>query len=291
MEVGDRMKMTNKLLVVLCLALVTCLAAPALMPAGMNNPFAAQAAAAISKTKATVYNGKTLKLKVTGTTKTVRWSSSAPKVAKVSSKGLVTALKVGKATITARVGGKKLTCKVTVKTPLKSDATKLTLDVGATKYVTLTYKLGGKLSLKKYDSSILNCTLGKLSAGKCTLTIKTLRPGTQTVVVKNSKTSDTVKIKVTVRQSEEPTKPLVDKTKVSLSVGKTATVNVYWPYAGIPYMWFDNSSVANCEYGSWSGEGWPVYITAVGKGTCNIWFTKEKDPSGTPLATVKVTVK
>ena len=289
------MKNANKLLVALCLALAVCLSVPAMMPVGVNNPFTAQAAAAISKTKATVYNGKTLQLKVTGTTKTVRWSSSDDKVAKVSQKGLVTALKVGSATITAKVGGKKLTCRVTVKSPLSADALKLTLDVGATKYVTLTYKLRGSLSLKKYDSSVLNCTLGKISAGKCTLAIKTLRPGAQTLVVRNSKTSDVVKIKVTVREQEEPTGPIVDKTSVTLGVGKTATVKVTWPYGGVPHFWYEwydiDERVFSFSWGEWNGTGWPVYIKGEHKGKGRFWITKGDDPSETPLAVVKVTVK
>ena len=285
------MKTANKLLVALCLALAACLAAPALMPAGMSNPFTARAAAALSKTRATLYNGKTLQLKVTGTTKTVRWSSSNSKVAKVSRKGLVTALKVGKATITARVDGKKLACKVTVKSPLSADALKLNMDAGATKTVTLTYKLGGKLSLKKYDSSVLNCTLGKISAGKCTLTVKALRPGAQTLVVQNSKTSDTVKIKVTVREQETPAGSIVDKTSVTLGVGKTATVKVTWPYGGVPHMWFDDSSVVECTWGAWEKDGWPLYIKGVGKGTATVWFTEGDDSDGDALATIKVTVK
>jgi hypothetical protein len=286
------MKTANKLLAALCLALVACLALPAMMPVGMNNPFTAQAAAAINKTRATIYNGKTLQLKVKGTTRTVSWSSSDDKVAKVNQKGLVTALKVGKATITAKVGSKNLTCKVTVKSPLSADALNLNLDVGATKYVTLTYKLNGKLSLKKYDSSVLNCTLGKISpAGKCTLTIKTLRPGTQTLVISNSKTSDTVKIKVTVRERQEPTGPIVDKTSVTLGVGEIATVKVTWPYGGEPQMWFDNSSVVDCTWGAWENDGWPLYIKGVGVGTANVWFVKADDPAGDILATIKVTVK
>ncbi len=290
------MKTAIKLLVALCLALVACLAVPAMMPVGMNNPFTAQAASAINKTKATIYNGKTLQLKVTGTTKTVRWSSSDNKVAKVSQKGLVTAKKVGSATITAKVGGRKLNCKVTVKSPLKADALKLNLDVGATKYVTLTYKLNGKLSLKKYDSSILNCTLGKIGpAGKCTLTIKTLRPGTQTLVVKNSKTSDTVKIKVTVHQQEEPTDPIVDKTSVTLNVGNTATVNLTWPYGGVPHLWYEwydvKDQVFSYSWGEWNGTGWPIYIKGENKGKGKLWITKGNNPSETPLAVVKVTVK
>jgi hypothetical protein len=213
-------------------------------------------------------------------------------VAKVNQNGLVTALKVGKATITAKVGGKNLTCKVMVKSPLSSDALKLNLDVGATKYVTLTYKLNGSLRLKKYDSSVLNCSLGKIGpAGKCTLTIKTLRPGTQTLVVRNSKTRDVVKIKVTVRQQEEPTDPIVDKTSVTLGVGQTATVKVTWPYGGLPHMWFDDKSVVACEWGTWADNGWPLYIKGVGKGTATVWLTKGEDQTEDIVAKIKVTVK
>lgn len=71
----------------------------------------------ISKTKATITKGDTLQLKITGTKKNVAWSSSKPSVAPVSNKGKVTAKNTGKATITAKVGGKKYTCKVTVKKP------------------------------------------------------------------------------------------------------------------------------------------------------------------------------
>ncbi len=69
----------------------------------------------LNKTKATMYPTDTLQLKVTGTKKKVKWSSSNKKVATVSSKGKVTAKKAGKATITAKVGSKKLKCKITVK--------------------------------------------------------------------------------------------------------------------------------------------------------------------------------
>lgn len=46
---------------------------------------------------------------------TVKWTSSNKKVATVSSKGVVTAKKKGTATVTAKVGNKKVTFKVTVK--------------------------------------------------------------------------------------------------------------------------------------------------------------------------------
>ena len=59
----------------------------------------------LAKTTATVYVGETLSLKATvapsdATDQTVTWKSSNKAVAKVSSKGVVTALKAGTATIT-----------------------------------------------------------------------------------------------------------------------------------------------------------------------------------------------
>lgn len=68
----------------------------------------------ISKKKATMEVDSVLTLKISGTDSKVTWKSSAKKIAKVSSKGKVTALKEGTATITATVNSKKYTCVVTV---------------------------------------------------------------------------------------------------------------------------------------------------------------------------------
>lgn len=56
-------------------------------------------------------------LKVTGTTRKVSWSSSSPRVATVTSKGKVTALRSGSAVITAKINGIKYSCKVVVSVP------------------------------------------------------------------------------------------------------------------------------------------------------------------------------
>ncbi len=69
----------------------------------------------ISKTKMTLCVDESQKLKITGTSKKVTWASSDTKVAKVSSKGKVKGLEPGTATITAKVAGKTLKCKVTVR--------------------------------------------------------------------------------------------------------------------------------------------------------------------------------
>lgn len=65
--------------------------------------------------KITLKKGKTKTLKLFGTKKKVTWSSSNRKIASVSAKGKVKALKKGTAKITAKTGGKKYTCTVTVK--------------------------------------------------------------------------------------------------------------------------------------------------------------------------------
>ena len=78
-------------------------------------------AIAISASSATIYTagtGNTITLKAynNGIAKTATWTTSNKAIATVSSKGVVTGKKAGTATITAKIGKLKITCKVTVKT-------------------------------------------------------------------------------------------------------------------------------------------------------------------------------
>lgn len=100
----------------------------------------------LNKSSVTVAVGKKVSLKVKGTTKKVRWTTSKKAIASVSKKGVVTGKKAGKATITAKVGAKKFRCKVTVK---KSSKVK---NVSTT-------KLASKCSftVKKYKKGVLIC--------------------------------------------------------------------------------------------------------------------------------------
>ena len=79
----------------------------------------------LSKTSVAMYPGQSTKLKVKNTSAKIKWSSSNKKIAKVSSKGTVKAVKLGKCTITAKVKGKKLKCKVAVVTKENYRARKL----------------------------------------------------------------------------------------------------------------------------------------------------------------------
>lgn len=68
----------------------------------------------LNKKKITVYNSRSFRLKVTGGKGRIRWKSGNKKVATVSKKGTVTALKGGTCTVTAVRNGIALKCKVTV---------------------------------------------------------------------------------------------------------------------------------------------------------------------------------
>lgn len=77
----------------------------------------------LSKTRLTLQTGQKKTLTVKNTKKKVHWYSSRKAVAAVNRKGVVTAKKAGKARITAKIGKKKLICKVTVKAKKVSAAT------------------------------------------------------------------------------------------------------------------------------------------------------------------------
>lgn len=88
----------------------------------------------INKDKLTLYEGKTFKLKITGTKKKITWKSSNKAVATVSPSGAVTAIKHGNAIIKATYEDSKYTytlaCKVTV-TPLWMSAGDIEKNYGA----------------------------------------------------------------------------------------------------------------------------------------------------------------
>ena len=133
----------------------------------------------------------------------VTYTSSNTKVAKVSSKGVVTALQRGTAIIKVKVGSKTLSCKVTVtnnpvikrgKTYLSQTKT-YTIKQGKT----YTFKLYRKASSIKNTYTSSNSKVAKITSAKTSskLTIKALKKGTTTIKVKVNGVK-TFKIKVKV---------------------------------------------------------------------------------------------
>ena len=87
-------------------------------------PVDAKSKVKLNITKATLSIGGSINLKLLNNKKKVTWKSSNKKVASVTKKGKVKAKKKGKASIVAKVGKKKYTCKVTVGSASKKRASK-----------------------------------------------------------------------------------------------------------------------------------------------------------------------
>lgn len=140
----------------------------------------------LNKSKATIYesgnNTVQLKAEIRGKKKKVTWKSSDSKIAKVSSKGKVTAKKPGSVIITASVNGETVGCNITVK--------KVSITLPKTK----TMKAGFELTLKavvtgskeKVTWKSSNTKIAKVSS-KGVVTAK--KAGTVTITAKTRKST------------------------------------------------------------------------------------------------------
>ena len=169
----------------------------------------------LSKTKATIYVGKTVQLKVKGTKSKVKWSSSKKSVATVSSKGKVKGKKAGTATITAKVGSKKYKCKVTVKKP-KLNMTDVSRNIGDTFDL---YLIGADaISYNSSNPEVVNVN----QDGK----VVCVNQGNAIITVKDKRYTYTCRVTV----SYVPVSSVsLDKTNLSMKINDTIqiTATVY----------------------------------------------------------------
>ena len=174
----------------------------------------------LDKTTLSLAVGESVQLTATvkpddATDKNVSWTSSDESVVKVDN-GKVSALKFGKATITAKCGGKAAECAVTVTVPTGSvtlDKTTLSLAVGESVQLTATVKpddaTDKNVSWTSSDESIAKVDNGKVTA---------IRAGKATITAKCGGKTAECAVTVTV-----PTGSVtLDKTTLSLAVGETA---------------------------------------------------------------------
>jgi len=145
--------------------------------------------AAISKTKVTMYVGTSYTLKMVGAKGKVKWSTGSKKVAKVSSKGKVTAKKAGSTTIKAKVGKKTYKCKVSVKKVPKLSKTSTSIYVG--KSTTL------KLSGTKIGATTWSTSNKKIATVNNSGKVVGVKKGTAYIYAKIG--GKTLKCKVTVK--------------------------------------------------------------------------------------------
>ena len=176
----------------------------------------------LDKTTLSLAVGETEQLTATvkpddATDKNVTWTSSDESVAKVVN-GKVTAVKSGKATITAKCGGKTAECAVTVTVPVTSltlDRTTLSLAVGETAQLTATVKpddaTDKNVSWTSSDEFVAKVDNGKVTA---------VKSGKATITAKCCDKTAGCAVTVTVPVSSV----ILDKTTLSLSVGETATL-------------------------------------------------------------------
>lgn len=129
----------------------------------------------LNKSKVTMYVGDTITLKLTGTSKKVKWTSKKKTIASVSSKGKVKANKKGTVTIIAKISKKTYKCKVVVKdSTAKGIAINKKKELKVTKGKSYTLRLSGTTAKKWSSSDNEIATInkkGKLTPMKCGVTI------------------------------------------------------------------------------------------------------------------------
>lgn len=212
------MKVLKKLSLLLTMALVLSLSAPSTLPFAGGSYLVDAATVKISKTKATLINGQTLTLKITGTSSSVKWSTSKSSVATISAKGKVTAKKKGTTTITAVAGKKKLTCKITVEAPV-INTTSLKVLVGKS----YTLKITGTTKSIKWtskDKSIATVSSKGKVTGKKVGTTKI------TATISDKKYTCSVTVKSATSTDGTRTNP------ISAYKAYTTDIYDYWTYLG-----------------------------------------------------------
>ena len=213
----------------------------------------------LDKTSLSLVVGETAQLTATvkpddATDKNVAWASSDESVAKVSN-GKVTAVKSGKATITAKCGDKIAECAVTVTVPTGSvtlDKTTLSLAVGETEQLTATVKpddaTDKNVTWTSSDESVAKVDNGKVTA---------VNAGKAIIIAKCGGKTAECAVTVTV-----PTGSVtLDKTSLSLAVGETAQLtatvkpddatdkNVAWTSSDASVAKVDNGKVTAVKSG------------------------------------------
>ena len=147
----------------------------------------------LDRTSASLKAGETVTLTATvkpddATDKTVTWSTSDASVATVSN-GVVTAVKVGTATITARAGDKSATCAITVGIPVASiTLNKASTNLKAGEMVTLTATVKPDDATDKAvtwstsDASVATVSDGVVTAVRLGAAIITAKAGDKTAI-------------------------------------------------------------------------------------------------------------
>ena len=178
-----------------------------------ENQSEVNAATRINYTSIKLGQGKSKQLKLKGTSEKAKWTSSNTKIVTVNKKtGMITAVKGGKATITAKVGKRKYYCRVTV---VGISATKLTMTKGRT--YTFKIKNGKNTKWKTSNAAVVSVS----SKGK----IKAKGAGGAVITCKTN--GRTLKCKVTVVSPGNIVTPMSDLSLNTKTAQYTVSVEGY----------------------------------------------------------------
>ncbi|MBD5375583.1 MAG: leucine-rich repeat protein [Bacteroides sp.] len=236
----------------------------------------------LNKSTATITDSETLQLTATvyptGAVGTIEWSSSNSSVATVSDKGMVTGVKKGTATITAKSGEVSEKCVVTVTdTPAESvtlNKTEIVVEYGNSETLVATVKptttTNKTITWKSSNTSVASVSNG---------TVKALKAGTATITATCGSVSATCKVTV---PSVPVTSVTLDSKNKEIIIGSTATLT-----ATVTPSYATNNSV------SWTTSDAAVatvtskgVVTGISAGTATITAT-----AGGKSASCIVTVK
>lgn len=247
--------------VVLCLLFISVFVADIVIPEQGLMISSAEAAAKVklNKKKLTMTVGQKYQLKLNGTKEKVKWSSSDKKIATVSKKGLIKAKKAGKVKITAKVGKKTYTCKITVKAKgsgkkgLIVDKKNVTLYYGESVELTVTSDSDNAIFCNSGDRNVANATLGTpITPGIYPLKIQAAGLGS-TEITLNQRIDD--REYITVVPVAVVPKPLtLSAEAIDVELGETVDVTVSGNSEnGYEYSYnIEIPDIVTCSWNSWS---------------------------------------
>jgi uncharacterized protein YjdB len=227
----------------------------------------------LNKSSLSLEKGKTVTLKTTvipsnANNSNIKWESSNKKIVTVDQNGKVTAISVGKASITAKTedGNKIATCKVTVPevkiTSVKLDKKTVSLFIGESSTVKATINPSNTTQSKTIVWSTSNKKVATVNNGK----IKAVGVGTATITAKSSN-GKTVTCKVTVKKKTfETMSPTLKQTS---NVTKNSIKIVWTKYSGAQgyYIYRKSGNGSWKKIGTVKGGSTLNYTDKTAKGT------------------------
>ncbi|MBQ8787071.1 MAG: Ig-like domain-containing protein [Oscillospiraceae bacterium] len=235
----------------------------------------------LNKTSMALTKGYQTTLKVSGTSKSVTWSTGDKSIATVSSSGKVVGKGVGTTYIYAKVSGTTLKCKVNVvAAKITSSSSNITFDeAGKSKTVTLTVKGSHSgLTVGSTNKKVVTASWIKpveWDGDKIKLKITAKGEGEAKIKVYLKKYPNTCYkyINVTVEGEEDKELTMLPSTQnVAVDAGSTSEFQVYCSnHDNLKYV-FSDSSVASVTAGSYSGKYKNFTVKGLKAGTTILRF-------------------